>query len=148
MYMSLIIANREYNRNIIVNEKIIYVVFDISGGVEQIKDLRLPFKADEVEVQSIGVSSCDTDFILAYPALECDFLDLNQILAVYNKGAPNDVVYQKKKQRFRVKFQSDEFGKNAKFRLRLITPDGIIDNTMLTGGIIISLYFVQYHRKI
>jgi hypothetical protein len=144
--MSLTIPNKKYNRNIIVDEKVVYVVFDIKDGINQVKNLNLPFVPDELEVMSFSVSTNNRNFQTKYPAITCDFIQYNQILAVYNLRFPNNQVVPKPKQRFLCKFQKDEYGKKATFNLKYLTKNGL-ENTDFTQGIYyISLYFVKYKR--
>lgn len=145
--MSLTIPNRKYNRSIIVDEKVVYAVFDINDGTTQTKNLNLPFIPDELEVMTFGVSNNNTNFQTRYPAITCDFIQYNQILAVYNLRFPNSQIVPKPKQRYLCSFQKDEYGRKATFNLKYLSKDGLEPSTMNGGIYYISLYFVRYKRN-
>ena len=145
--MSLTVPNSKYDRRIIVDEKVVYIVFDIDDGTLQVRNLNLPFIPDEVEIMTFGVSNNNTNFQTKYPAITCDFIEYNQVLAVYNLRFPNSQVVPKPKQRFLVDFQKDKYGRKAEFNLQYLSKDGLEPSTMNGGIYYISLYFVRYKRK-
>ena len=145
--MSLTIPNRKYDRNIIVDECIKYITLDVADGIIQEKNLNLPFVPDELTVLNFGVINNQYYFQRLLPALTCDFIERNQILAVYNNRFPNNAIGQSNRHRYIVSFQKDNRGRKAEFRLNLLNPDGtLLDTTLQNSIYTIQLYFVKYKR--
>ncbi len=116
--------------------------FSSADGVTQIKNLKLPFKADHVLVKSITFANNNYIFINSFPALCADFIKPDKPLATYSMTNPGGIVYPDE-QLFPIHFQNDDYGRSATFFLKLLTSNGLVDTTITDGSYVLSLEFLK-----